>query len=43
MGNEERMSRKGIDGKVIGRIKKIYEETLVKIRTKEGYTDIFRT
>lgn len=37
------LTEKGINEKLIRRIKKIYEETNITIRTKEGLTSAFRT
>jgi len=34
---------KGINNQLIGRIKKIYGETEVVVRTREGYTEEFKT
>lgn len=43
VGLLELMESQGIDEEIIKRIKKIYEETIVTVRTAEGYTDMFKT
>lgn len=37
------LKRKGIKTKAVSRIEKIYEETVMAVRTRQGYTDSFKT
>lgn len=39
----ENLRRKGISEEIFRRIRKSYEKTKVKIRTRVGYMDMFRT
>lgn len=36
------LKRKGIKTKAVSRIEKIYEETVMAVRTRQGYTDSFK-
>jgi len=37
------MRSKGINKQLLGRIEKIYEDTEVMVRTRQGYTERFKT